>query len=334
MKLWMVVLHIVLVGTNLWVTANFNKEPVEDYEFAEFDDFEEVKPILSENVPNSEQSPITYENDEKNDNFDEEIVTEDVDNEFEHFKDNEEFEGLDMNGGSADAKVQEPSTLTITNVPLHLHARWDAFYLEILMIVGLLVYFVNYITGKTKNYRIAETWYNDHQRILTDNFSLVGDTGKSSEDGSTNGLIKESESQYSIYCTGRIGCDSMLIELKLIKRQDLVAIMTHLVRPQNDQAHLRIELSKDETDNFILAVATKKTATHLSKDMADISMYCPERRSGEKFNLPNGFFVMSEISEATSTVLDSRVLQAFNKFGQYIDYIHVSDQYSGPKQQE
>ena len=334
MKLWLVVLHIILVGTNFWVTAHFHEEPLEDNEFAEFEDFEEEKSV-GRDVPIGDRPIPQFENIERDNNYEEDDVSVgDVDNEFDHFQDEEEFEGLDVAGGNSDAKVDEPSTLTITKVPLHLRARWDSFYLEILMIAGLIVYFINYIAGITKNCRIAETWYNVHKPILMENFSLVGDTGKSTEEGTINGPIKESESQYSIYCSGRVGCDSLLIELKLIKRQDLVAALSQLVRPQNDQAHLRIELAKDETDNFVLAVASKKTAIHLSKDMADISVYCPEKRPGEKFNLPPGFYVMSEISEATSAILDAKVLQAFNKYSQYIDYIHISDQYSGPKQQE
>lgn len=332
MKLWLVVLHIIFVGTNLWVTAHFNEEPLEDNEFAEFEDFEEDKPI-GKAGPLVENPSTEFESLEKDFEVDD-ISIEDPDNEFDHFQDEEEFEGLDVNEGNSDIKTEEPSTLKITKVPLHLRARWDSFYLEILMIAGLLVYFINYIAGKSKNCRIAETWFNDHKQILEENFSLVGDTGKTSDDNTINEFIKESESQYSIYCSGRVGCDSLLIELKLIKRQDLVALMSQLVRPQNDQAHLRIELSKDETDNFVMAVAAKKTAIHLSRDMADISVYCPEKRPGEKFNLPPGFYVMSEISEATSAILDTRVLQAFNKYSQYIDYIHISDQYSGPKQQE
>ncbi|OXU29732.1 hypothetical protein TSAR_016164 [Trichomalopsis sarcophagae] len=334
MRLWLVILHIILVTTNIWVTAHFHEEPLEDNEFAEFEDFEEEKPAGGA-VPVADRPSSQFEEVEKETSYEEDDVSvEDVDNEFDHFQDEEEFEGLDAPNGNSDAKIDEPSTLTITKVPLHLRARWDSFYLEILMIAGLLVYFFNYIAGKSKNSRIAETFYNDHQGILSENFSLVGDTGKSSDEGILNGPIKESESQYSIYCSGRVGCDSLLIELKLIKRQDLVAVLSQIVRPQNDQAHLRIEMSKDETDNFVLAIAAKKTAQHISKDMADISVYCPEKRPGEKFNLPSGFFVMSEISEATSAILDTRVLQAFNKYGQYIDYIHISDQYSGPKQQE
>lgn len=68
--------------------------------------------------------------------------------------------------------------------------------------------------------------------------------------------------------------------------------------------------------------------------MADISVYCPEKRAGEKFGLPSGFCVMSEIPEAAAAVLDTRVQQVFSKFAPYIEYIHISDQFSGRKPQE
>lgn len=148
------------------------------------------------------------------------------------------------------------------------------------------------------------------------------------------GLIKESESQFSIYCSGRVGCEFLLVELRLIKRQDLVALISQLVRPINDQVHFRFEISKDETDNYVLAIATKKTASSLVRDMSDLSVYCPEKRPGEKFGLPPGFLVMSEIGEALSAILDTKVIQVFNKYAPFIDYIHISDQYSKPKQQE
>ncbi|XP_063985834.1 PAT complex subunit CCDC47 [Diachasmimorpha longicaudata] len=335
MRLWLVTLHIFLVGSNLWASAHFH-EDLEDNEFAEFEDFDDVqtqqqkqKPVESfkpASPPSAAPSEEIFEEDDA-------LVEDDVDSEFDHFQDEEEFEGLESTPRSGNGKPEEPSTLTIAKVPLHLRARWDSFYLEILMVTGLLVYFINYLAGRSKNLRICEKWLQDNRKILRENFSLVGDTGASVE-ADDNGLVKESESQYEIYCSGRVGCDSMLIELKLIKRQDLVAVLSQIVRPQSDQAHIKIELSKDETDNFVLAVATKKTAMHLTRDIADIATYCPEKRPGEKVGLPPGFFIMSEIAEATSAILDARVLQAINKYAQLVDYIHISDQFSGAKQQE
>lgn len=54
----------------------------------------------------------------------------------------------------------------------------------------------------------------------------------------------------------------------------------------------------------------------------------------DRYNVPSGFGVLSEIPEATSAILESRVITALNKYQSYIDYLHISDQFSGPVQQE
>jgi hypothetical protein len=113
-----------------------------------------------------------------------------------------------------------------------------------------------------------------------------------------------------------------------------VAILSGMMRPTLDQVHIKVTMNKEDMDNFVFCVASKKTSLHLSKEMADLSVYCPERRPGDKHNIPASFNVMSEISEATSAMLDSKVVAVLNKFTDLVDYIHFSDQYSGPKQQE
>ena len=83
MKLWLVVLHIVLVGTNLWVTAHFHEDLPEDNEFAEFEDFEEEK----SNNPVTEQEEDKFVEADNDQNFDEEdVLVEDADSEFDHFQ--------------------------------------------------------------------------------------------------------------------------------------------------------------------------------------------------------------------------------------------------------
>jgi len=42
----------------------------------------------------------------------------------------------------------------------------------------------------------------------------VGDDG-SSEEPQQGILVKETESLYSLWCTGRVGCDGMLVEIKV-----------------------------------------------------------------------------------------------------------------------
>ncbi|KAG5899756.1 hypothetical protein JTB14_006093 [Gonioctena quinquepunctata] len=166
-----------------------------------------------------------------------------------------------------------------------------------------------------------------------DNFSLVGDDGSLDRNENVS-LVKESENVFTLWCSGRTCCEGMLVELKLIKRQDLLAVLSGIMRPTMDQIQITIKMNKEDMDSFVFCLATKKTATQLVKEMADLSVYCPERKSGEKYNLLPGFNVMSEISEAGLAILDSKITAVLNRYPEYIDYIHISDQFSGPKQTE
>ncbi|KAL3273432.1 hypothetical protein HHI36_014876 [Cryptolaemus montrouzieri] len=323
-------LFILFAIINLAITSNF--EDTSDGDFAEFENFEAEDEVVIESDPIQESSvekekPTAFLSDD-----DLEIVVDNDDSEFEHFHDVEEFEGFE----EAKEEKLAPSEpkITITNVPIHLRANWDSYWLEILMIAGLVVYFVNFAMGKSKNSKIANVWLQTHRSLLEDNFSLVGDDPTSIERGEKPGFIKESENVFTLWCSGRTCCEGMLVELKLIKRQDLVAIIAGIIKPVLDQIHIKVTMNKEDMDTFVFCVASKKTAVHFSKEMADINVYCPERKMGEKFNIPTSFNVMSEIAEATSSMLDSKLTAVLNKFGEMIDYIHFSDQFTGPKQTE
>jgi hypothetical protein len=59
-------------------------------------------------------------------------------------------------------------------VPAHLRNNWSNYQVEILMLVGLLVYLVNYIIGKQANQSLATLWFDAHQEMLQEQFALVG----------------------------------------------------------------------------------------------------------------------------------------------------------------
>ncbi|XP_053653230.1 PAT complex subunit CCDC47 [Cherax quadricarinatus] len=321
----------------------------EDNDFAEFEVFEEEDEIAGEegNEGNEEglsrgggrqdgsEASSGLRVDVEDDDDEEEAVVEDEDenDEFSHFHDEEEFIGFDSERpqGTRVPKSQEEPKITIANVPLHLRSNWDSFYLEMLMIAGLVVYFINFIVGKSKNQKLANAWYNSHKNLLEQNFALIGDDGKQSVEN--GGLQKESENVYTLWCSGRTNVEGMLVELKFIKRQDMIGVVSQLIRPSSDQLLVKVHL--DEMDAFVFALATKKTAARLSKEMTDISTFCPEKKSGEKFGLGSQFVLMNELGEVASTVLgDPKVTAVLNKFSGMIDFFHFSDQYSGPKQPE
>ena len=46
------------------------------------------------------------------------------------------------------------------------------------------------------------------------------------------------------------------------------------------------------------------------------------------------FFLLNEIPEVSAAIFDARIVTLFNQFEDAIDYIHISDQFSGPKPSE
>ncbi|XP_023321424.1 coiled-coil domain-containing protein 47 [Eurytemora carolleeae] len=226
--------------------------------------------------------------------------------------------------------------LQYANIPLHLRSNWGNYYLEILMITGIIVYFLNFFSGKSKNQKIASQWFNVHREILESQFALVGDDGAKNIEDIQEPITKESENIFTFWCSGRICCEGMLVELKLLKRQDLVGVIANALKPAHDQLHIRVDMGQEDMDNFIFAIASKKSSLRLSKDMYDINTYCPERRGADKYGVAEAgsYFVMSEVAEVASAMLDSKLVSVFKKYPDIIDTIHFSDQYTGPKPTE
>lgn len=326
---------LILLAATINAAGNHHQAEVEDNEFAEFEEFEDEEEQTKEETKPPEKPKSINQGAKAEDARSEEdeavVEEEDEESEFDHFQDEEEFEGFDQDKPAGKAKGEAPD-LKITKVPLHLRTSWDSFYLEMLMIAGLVVYFINFIAGKNTNQNLANAWFNSHKQLLEQNFYLVGDDGKSTETEKIgSGLLKESENIYTLWCSGRTCCEGMLVELRFLKRQDLVHVISQMLRPACDQIVIKITMNTDDMDSFVFVLANKKTSVRLAKDMNDISTYCPEKKNVDKFGLPSSFQLLSEVGEVTSALIDSKVTAVFNKYEEYIDYIHFSDQYSGPK---
>jgi len=347
------ILVLLLVSATYGASAAQNED-----DFSEFDDFDEdpvAHKAAEEDDFDDEEEEFVHEPPVKKveiDVEDAEAVVEDVDSEFNHFADEEEFEGfhneedeedefehMTTKGRGAKEKPKAkpeskvPNSIKITNIPMHLRTNWESYYLEMIMIAGVVVYFMNFFTGKAKNQKIANSWFSSHKPILDSNFALVGDDGNKNMDDIETQLQKESEHLFTLWCSGRQCCEGMLVELKLLKRQDLVSVISNMMKPSHDQVKIRVNMNAEDMDTFVFCLAHKKSAGKLVKEMQDLMTYCPEKRPvQEKFGLPNSYFVMSEIPEVSMAMLsDSKLLAMLNKYPDAIDSIHFSDQYSGPK---
>lgn len=338
-----VVLLASLVALVLLVSAalasNLHGADIDDNDFAEFEDFDDddmvEAPSADQSQDKSDQPKVVMapEADMEMEGEEEDGVVEDDEDEFEHLQDEEEFEGFDREKPLKTKGQERPPDLKITSVPHHLRTNWDSFYLEMLMLGGLGVYLVNFLAGKAKNSKLATAWLSAHKALLEENFSIVGDDG-TSQDVQSGVLMKESENAYALWCSGRVCCEGMLVTLKLLKRQDIVSTISRLFRPAWDQIIVKMTLDPGVMDPMVFCLGNKKILNKMQKEMVDLACFCSEKKRTDMFGLPPSFHLIYELQESAANVLDNKVVSVLSKYEELIEYIHVSDQYSGPKQQD
>lgn len=147
-------------------------------------------------------------------------------------------------------------------------------------------------------------------------------------------MIKETEYNYSIWSTGRVGVRGMLSQLKLLKRQDLMGIVLNKFTPRTDRVVHRIELDPNEMDTFVLAFGLRKSLIKIFKDYPDLVSFTAEKKNTGQYGLPSNFTVFAEISECVPAILDQTTCQFIKRYERFIDYFHFSDQYCGQKAPE
>ncbi|XP_022666074.1 coiled-coil domain-containing protein 47-like isoform X2 [Varroa jacobsoni] len=317
-------------------------------EFAEFEEFEddpqEKQQLLQQTsqqqqraMPKLEQNEVGRRGKEDDAFVEDDEIDNDAD--FDHFQDSEEFEGHDQSSerppisqgsvGGANGGRGSDNDLKITSVPLHLRASWQSYYAEMLMCAALVIYFINFLSGRSKNSRLASAWFDKHVTLLEKNFALVGDDGL--KEIQSAGLRKESEHCFTLWCSGRQCVEGMLVELRLIKRQCLVGVLGQLMRPTSDQITYKLKL--ETMDPFVFCMTSKKNASKLTKEMIDVLTFCPDRKGvpDRVFrDLGEFFAVYSEIGDITQSFFqDQKFTQRLSEYKDCIEMLHVSDQWQG-----
>jgi hypothetical protein len=199
------------------------------------------------------------------------------------------------------------------------------------MVLVLLGYLINFFLGRSKNARLAETIYRSQRDLLERNFSLVGDNGQTRSiqsiddekynDLTINNMHKESESLYILWCSGRTSIESMLMEIRFIKRQCLFNSLAALIKSINDTIVYTIDFSKDDMETFVFGLARKRCAAKLHRDMNDLSQFCSERKNAEKRGLSGNYQILSEFGEVSSAIIDNRVADFIEKYELLLIYV-------------
>ncbi|KAI3413515.1 Protein of unknown function (DUF1682) [Globodera pallida] len=330
--------------------------PISDNEFAEFEFVDEPSDDRESSVGQENRQQEAIFGDKSDQIEDEDIGGEEFGEkmvqhgeedksvrsggEFSFLADEEEFEGFPARSDEAEQQQQKeregaankpPKPLTFAEVPSHFRSNWSSYQVELLALLVIFVYALNYAYGKSSNHAIAHKWFLDNRERLEKQFALVGDDGTSQENlGGC--LIRETDFVYSVWCTGRVGCRALHTQIKLCKRQDLLGMVIGLFRPRPDHVVHKIDLDPDEMDSFVLIFGQRKSVQKTVKEMHDLSTYVTERKNLEKVQLPVSFCVFAEIAETIPAFIDTSTLQFLKKCEKFVEYIHFSDQYAGAKQ--
>ncbi|XP_019851221.1 PREDICTED: coiled-coil domain-containing protein 47-like isoform X2 [Amphimedon queenslandica] len=251
----------------------------------------------------------------------------DTDDEF----DTEEFE-TPSEGEDTLKSGKEASDLKIEESAVTIKPFFEAYLVEICICLGIALYISNYLLGRTKNTNIAEGWMVHNLPILHSQFVLVGDDGEG-EEPTQNHVVRRSENSFTVWASGRINCDGLLVHLELMKRHDLIHVILGLFRPVPDTISFIFQCADGDMDSVITAICPRKTATKMSKEYEDLSKYCSGIRSGEKHNLPSSLSVISETFDSAISVLSGGVAKFLSNHADMLLSLHVTDQYTGLKEE-
>lgn len=258
-------------------------------------------------------------------------------------------------GGKSDEqeeadKTQKKPDLKLVNVPSIRQLKIESYYIEIAFLLATFLYLVNFYLGSAKNVRFAQEWYDHSRDLLKQQFVLVGgaptlnDGAQKRDDESEaflasmkkqKGLIKSSESLFTIWNSGRVGMDGLLVEINLLKRQDLFSMALNLLRVSKDNLILRFLLGQEGYENFVFCVAHKSHASKLVRDMVDINTFCPKRKPTSQYGSDTEkLVVMSELSDVAGFIFDLKTVTFLKKYERSINYIHITDHYSTDRSED
>ncbi|KAJ6715518.1 ADIPOCYTE-SPECIFIC PROTEIN 4-RELATED [Salix viminalis] len=258
------------------------------------------------------------------------------------FWDEDEFEGLPSHqphiesvvateSSTPDATVQTPNPK-----PTTVSKKKQSFLVEIVCVSFLIMFVINYFTGKRENENLALSWaakFATKDSIFEKNFSLLG----VGEGDDSPLLLKEGQNVFKFYASGRRYCQGLLATMELKSRHDLLSRIYNMVIPCKDEISIEVYINDDAMDHVVFALARKKMAKAMQKELRDL-----QRFAGSVVQPPNGrkwvaeeLAVVSESKEVAGDLITEAVLEqvfgekSFEKYGKGFISMHVSDQLPG-----
>jgi len=224
----------------------------------------------------------------------------------------------------------------MVEVPSHLRENWYQYWIEGGFLALIVYYMLNYFKGKQVNDRIANLWMQENLEFLKTQFVEVGGAQVDNPDD-TPTINFNSSNNYTIWCTGRKGCEGMLVELKLVARQDLITVWKNRFNRKRTEGIDFINLSyyfEDDalTEPCIISLGQPRLVNELWRNFNDLKTFCPKGPK-EKADINPKFNGCAENIEMITNLFDAKAKNTFaypanNDYPILkLGYLHLSDKY-------
>lgn len=234
---------------------------------------------------------------------------------FEYW-DEDEFEGLPIE------EIQQPPsetpTITENATPSDSKSKpvqppepfsLKTYTIEIVSVTFLIIFAINYFTGRRENENLALAWaakFATKDTIFDRNFSLLG----VGEGDDSPLLLKEGQTVFKFYASGRRYCQGLLATMELKSRHDLISRLYNMVVPCKDEISFEVYMNEEAMDHVVFAVAKKKAAKTMQKEVRDLQKFAGmvPVPSGKKW-VSEELAVISESKEVAGDLITEAVLE-------------------------
>lgn len=190
---------------------------------------------------------------------------------------------------------------------------------EFIGIVLGVVYIINYFIGRRQNQELANAWYDQFAPFVHKHFAEVGlGTAKPGEK-----MIKESQSTWKLYASGRRFCKGLVVELSTVGRHDLISLCLNIFKPSYDTVTLDVPMNDDCMDPFVFALLRRKeykSAHAESKDLKDFAKVMPLEM------LPPSLVALTDCPEVVMDLLQPVMVKTLQEHTKYFNSLHFTDQ--------
>jgi len=198
---------------------------------------------------------------------------------------------------------------------------FQTYSIELLAFLFIAVYSLNFWVGRSKNNGLAVSSLRKINSILKEQFSEIGSYNPPRDDS----LIKESNSRYLLYCSGRRNCNGLLVTINLQRRHDLFYVLMRYFKFSLEQDSITIEISMSSSDYkepLLFCVVERAQENELLESMEDVKNHTNVYKCSK---IPSDFHLRMEVPEMEGLVLDTLVAKTIQEHSKHISYIHISD---------